>query len=141
MGSFNKLSETFDRDKDDEETSSVRKEPSDPESMIRQSKAIVNAIDKLKRQGIPVTKKAELDYLLALRYLEKHRVFDSEDEEEPEEEIIRNPKDHPKEFEVARAHSQKTVRDIESMMEKGIKVSDKKLEEYELCKKFLRKYK
>lgn len=38
---------------------------------LSRSIAIINAVEKLKNQGIPITKKAEMDYLLARKYVEK----------------------------------------------------------------------
>ncbi|MGE5340749.1 MAG: hypothetical protein ACM3SY_04630 [Candidatus Omnitrophota bacterium] len=113
---------------------------SDNATVIKKSLAIIKAIDKLKAQGIPVTKKAELDYLLALHFLEKNGVDVTPGDDEPEPEIKRNPDDYPEEFETALTFSRQTVAEVETLLRQGQRVPAKKLEEYELCKKFLKKY-
>jgi hypothetical protein len=143
LTAFNKLAEAFDQG--GEQSKNSGGEPGDTISMIVKSRAIVKAVDKLKAQGIKVTKKAELDYLLALRFLERNNV----DLESPiphasvpqkEKVTKRNPTDHPEEFETARQVSQQIVENVEDMMKQGKPVPDKKLEQYELCKRFLKKY-
>jgi hypothetical protein len=54
--------------------------------------------------------------------------------------IKRNPKDNPQEFELAWEYSQNTVAEVEELLNQGKPVPVKKLEEYELCKKFIKKY-
>jgi len=144
LTAFNKLAEAFEQG--GESSKDGNGEPKDTASMIVKSRAIVKAVDKLKAQGIKVTKKAELDYLLALRFLERNNV----DLESPiphvsqnsqrQETVKRNPKDHPEEFETARQVSEQIVESVEEMLRQGNPVPDKKLEQYELCKKFLKKF-
>ena len=130
--------------------------------VTQQSLAIVKAIDKLKAQGIPITKKAEMDYLLARQVLGKAHIiqpspgpavskpkaagFTGEESsvETPmsasKSPLKRNPKDNPEEFEMAMEISRTTVIEVEELIKIGKPVPIKKMETYELCKKFLEKY-
>jgi len=139
MSGFSKLSKAFDESTNNDESQESKTNGLDT---INKSLAIVRAIDKLKSQGIAVTKKAELDYILALRTLERAGVDLEEKHPIPSatSPIKRNPKDHPQEFRVAMEYSQKTVTEIEEKLKQGISVANNQLEEYKLCKKFLEKY-
>ncbi len=137
MAAFDKLTKAFEQGKDQGTSSPPKTTGLD---VVKQSLAIVHAIDKLKAQGIEVTKKAELDYLLALRVLER---ADIDPEQLPEAEptpIKRTPKDNPKEFQIAMAYSQKIVGEVENMQKQGQPVPENKLADYSICKKFLKKY-
>jgi hypothetical protein len=156
MAAFNKLSDAFDKGKDrakDSKTAGL--------DAVKQSLAIVKAVDRMKLQGIKVTKKADFDYLLALRVLERAGVDYEPDpaaaaaplppeppkQEPPKQEppapqkiIKRNPNDHPKEFQKAMELSKNTIAQVEQMMQTGQPIPVEKMEEYELCKKFLAKF-
>jgi hypothetical protein len=149
VAAFDKLSKAF--DKQDQEKDSLAKQKG--MDVVRQSLAIVRAIDKLKSQGIKITKKAQLDYILALRVLEKADI--SEEQLAPlsvqtastatqptqsQEVTKRTPQANPKEFKIAMNYSQKIVAEVEEMLRKGQSVAENKLEEYGLCKKFIEKY-
>jgi hypothetical protein len=127
--------------------------------VVRKSLAIVKTVDKLKARGIPITKKAEIDYLLALRVLEKNNIDNPGYVREPTEKqtapttepgpppastpaapIKRNPKDHPEEFKIALEFSRKTVAEVEELLKQEKPVQVQKMEAYELSKKFLKKY-
>ncbi|MCP5046847.1 MAG: hypothetical protein GY940_06725 [bacterium] len=148
MSGFKGLGDSF-------EKGSAGTDKKSPESKglntVRQSLSIVRAIDKLKAQGVKITKKADLDYLLALRVLERanvdpYEVFENEEYQEKEEaantgnDVKRNPVDHPKEFQAAMEYSRKIVGEAEELLKQGQTLSDKKLTEYDLCRKFLEKY-
>jgi len=145
MGSgLDNLSKAFDEKKEnDSPDETMPPAETDRGEMIKRSRAIVRVVERMKAQGIPVTKKAELDYLLAVRFLERADIEipqpDFEEEDSPHE-IKRNPKNNPEEFQVAMEFSKKTVADIEADIEQGKAVSNKQLEDYELCKRFLKKY-
>lgn len=156
MSPFNKIGEAFDKAKDQKNDSK-----SSGLDAVKQSLAIVKAIDKMKQQGIKVTKKAEFDYLLALRVLERAGVdYDprenppssanvplSQSEAQPQAEsppeqepVKRTPEQHPKEFKQAVELSRKTVAEVDQMMQTNQPIPIEKMEEYELCKKFLAKF-
>ncbi len=65
MAKFDKLAKAFEEGK--------KRKSARPDDMtaIRYSMAVINAVEKLKRQGIKITKKAELDYLLARQHVER----------------------------------------------------------------------
>lgn len=112
---------------------------------LQKAVAIVRTVDKLKKQGIKITKKAELDYLIALRTLEKanidpEQIFKPTPAPPPPEEIKRNPQDHPEEFKVAMEFSKKTVETTEALLKEGKHLTDQQIEEYQLAQKFLNKY-
>ncbi len=65
MAPFDKLAEAFEENKDNAGTAG----PNDPDA-LKKSLAIINAVDKLKKQGVKLVAKANLDYLLALRFVE-----------------------------------------------------------------------
>ncbi len=130
--------------------------------VTQQSLAIVKAIDKLKARGIPITKKAEMDYLLARQVLDKAHIappapgpavsktktagFTGEESSAEsrmsalKSPLKRNPKDNPEEFEMAMEISRTTVIEVEELIKLGKPVPIKKMETYELCKQFLKKY-
>lgn len=153
MAPFNKIGEAFDKAKDQKNDSK-----SGGLDAVKQSLAIVKAIDKMKQQGITVTKKAEFDYLLALRVLERAGVdYDprenpaappptearAEPQSQPpaeEKPMKRTPQDNPREFQKAMELSRKTIAEVEQMMQTGAPIPVEKMEEYELCKKFLVKF-
>lgn len=137
MSQFDRLSNAFD-EKTQKETQ-AKKEPNDRAATIKYSKAIIRAIDKLKAAGVQVTKKAELDYLLACRFLERNHI---ELDSPQEEEIIqaRTPQEFPDEFQTAMNWSLQVVAEVEDMMKNKQEVSSKKKEEYQICKQFLKKY-
>ncbi len=161
MAAFDKLSSAFDQDKQDKPASKSKTGGLD---VVRQSRAIGKAIDKRKARGVAITKKAELDYLLALRVLERADISPQQLEslkaaegqtqvrepvqqpkQEPKQEksretVKRNPEDHPEKFRAAFEISKKTAAEVEAMLAAGQTVPDAKMEEYDLCKKFLEKY-
>lgn len=168
MSPFNKIGEAFDKAKDQKDHKNDSK--SAGLDAVKQSLAIVKAIDKMKTQGIKLTKKAEFDYLLALRVLERAGVDydprnnpapstpsepqpESKPESKPEsmpgsksqsqapqESIKRTPQQHPQEFQKAMELSKKTIAEVEQMMQTNQPIPVEKMEEYELCKKFLAKF-
>ncbi len=71
MAKFNDLAKAFDKAGD--------KAKLDNKTALKRSIIVVNAIEKLKRQGIKVTKKAELDYILAKRHVEKASLLAQKD--------------------------------------------------------------
>ena len=150
MASFSKLSESFDQAKD----GAGNKNESPKErglKAVKQSAAIVRAIDKLKRQGVAITKKAEFDYLLALRVLERANVdpYEVVGSNAPEEnghnketvessstgsvkeagisDVKRNPADHPEEFKAAMTYSRKIVLESEEMLKSGQPLTEEKI--------------
>lgn len=138
MATIGKFSKAFDQGQEKGNQPQTKTSGMD---VVKQSLAIVHTIDKLKAQGVQITKKAELDYLLALRVLEKANV--NPEEMPPAQElpdIKRNPKDHPREFEVAMSYSQRLVFEVETKQRLKQHIPDKMLEDYEICKKFLKKY-
>lgn len=151
MAKLDKFLETFEESSNQDENSSNRSTKFQELDTLQQSLAIVKTIDKLKEQGVPITKKAEIDYLLAKQVIDKANVSSDSLSEpgdtlspHPEfsktQPIKRNPKDNPAEFKAAMDFSKKTVSEVEMSLEQGDTVSPQKLEVYELCKKFLKKY-
>jgi len=151
VAAFDKLTKAFDRQGNGDEPDSKAKGL----DVVKQSLAIVRAVDKLKKQGIKITQKAQLDYILALRVLEKADVDpalltghgaapppggNTSNGSSDGSAVRRNPKDHPEEFRKAMTHSKRVVAEVEEMFKNARDVPDKKLEEYRLCKKFLDKY-
>ncbi|MCP4215907.1 MAG: hypothetical protein GY765_14735, partial [bacterium] len=140
----------------------AQKAKKDDVSVTHRSLAIINAVEKLKRQGIQITKKAEMDYLIAQRHVAKESHFAGRDLLEEyrqnrgrppqtaapaaappvhgDKEQKRNPKDHPRDFQKALSLAGKLVADVENMLRAGKQVPKNKMEEYLLCKKFLEKY-
>ncbi len=130
---------------------------------LRRSLAVIGAVEKLKNQGTPVTKKAEMDYVLALRFVERASKVAGRDlltEYRGRLEVVdrpgrqadgvgrrknspvkRNPKDNPREFEKALKDSIKIVQQVEAQQKQGKPVPIKLMETYTLCKRFLEKYK
>lgn len=125
---------------------------------LRRSLAVINAVDKLNNQGIKITQKARLDYLLALRFVERASKAAGRNllEEYRNKgsaglsgastaggssgDIERNPTDHPADFEKAFQKAMKVVSEVEALKKKGKPVSEDVMETYDLCKKFLAKY-
>jgi hypothetical protein len=118
---------------------------------IQKSLAIVRTIDKLKAQGVPITKKAELDYLLARQFLEKAQIDPANPQQTPSSQAPspgsasdtpekRNPRTHPEEFKKALEFSREIVAEVEALLQEGKTVSPRQREAYELGKKFLEKY-
>jgi hypothetical protein len=155
VAKWDKLSKTFEEGKNKDKAKDTRFDQLD---VIQKSIAIVKTVDKLKTQGIPVTKKAEMDYLLALRVLEKNNIDVLEYSHKPTEKpnptttehissssasdspVKRNPQDHPEEFKIALEFSRKTVAEVEALLKQEKPVPVEKMEAYELSKKFLKKY-
>jgi len=130
---------------------------------LRRSLAVIGAVEKLKNQGAPISEKAEMDYVLALRFVEKASKAAGRDllaeyrgcremVDRPGRQaagagrrkngpIKRNPKDNPREFEKAREDSMKIVQQVETLQKQGKPVPIKLMETYTLCKRFLEKYK
>lgn len=140
MSGIDKFSKTF--EEGNNHATGSKFDQADP---LQKAVAIVRTVEKLKSQGIAVTKKAELDYLLALRTLEKanidpQAIMPSSPAATPPQPIKRNPRDHPQEFQVAMEFSKKTVETVETLLEQGKHLTDAQLEEYQLCKRFLNKY-
>lgn len=124
------------------------------EGALRRSLAVIGAVEKLKNQGTPVTKKAEMDYVLALRFVEKASKAAGIDllteyrggqaagsGRRKNGPVKRNPKDNPREFEKALNDSMKIVQQVEVLQKQGKPVPIKLMETYTLCKRFLEKYK
>jgi hypothetical protein len=119
---------------------------------------VIGAVEKLQNQGIEVTRKAKMDYLLALRFVEKASKAAGRDllkEHRNKQQMMgpaapgnakdsgtikRNPKDHPTEFQKAVTHARKIVEHVDAMQQAGEPVPLKLMETYSLCKKFLDKY-
>jgi hypothetical protein len=155
VAKWDKLSKTFEEGKNQDKAKDTKFDQLD---VIQKSIAIVKTVDKLKAQGISVTKKAEMDYLLALRVLEKNNIDILEYPHKPAEKpnvtttepvspsspseapVKRNPQDHPEEFKIALEFSRKTVAEVEALLKQEKPVPVEKMESYELSKKFLKKY-
>ncbi len=73
MVGFKKLTSAFEQNEKKKKNPKDKYSPAQEKGLeaVKQSLSIVNTIDKLKAQGIAITKKAELDYLLAMRVLER----------------------------------------------------------------------
>ena len=155
MAKFDKLAKAFaegsNQDKDNADDPSKFRQL----DTLQQSLAIVKTIDKLKAQGVQITKKAELDYLLARQVVEKAKISPppvqetgatTPGESPPESEPIspslikRTPQDHPEEFKTAMEFSKSTVEEVEALLKEEKPVPVQKMELYELSKKFLKKY-
>lgn len=154
MSGFRKLSEAFDRAGEDKKNGDTDTASVKDVGALRRSLVVINTVDKLQQQGIQITKKAKLDYLLALRFVERAGQAAGRDllEEyrrkgcvsataEPAADGKRNPEDHPADFEKAFQQSYKVVKEVEEMQRTGKPVSDALLQSYRLCKKFLDQYK
>jgi hypothetical protein len=153
MAKFDKLSDAFEQGKEGKDTAKVN-----DVGALRRSLAVISAVDKLKNQGIKITQKAKLDYVLALRFVERAGKAAGRDllEEYRQqgstslaggtaadgstETAERNPKDHPAEFEKAFQKAMKVVSEVEALQKQGKPVPDEVMETYTLCKKFLEKY-
>lgn len=147
MSKFGKLSEAF--DKNNGVTGSAKLNDI---GALRHSLAVISAIDGLKNQGIEITKKAKMDYLLALQFVEKASKAAGRDllEEYLEKGRAsaaptggpgkRSPADNPAEFERAFKEAMTVTRDVEALQREGKPVSEKQMNTYALCKKFLEKY-
>ncbi len=147
MSKFGKLSEAFEQNKG--MTGSAKLNDI---GALRHSLAVICAIDKLKNQGIEITKKAKMDYLLALQFVEKASKTAGRDllEEylqkgEPGaaptgDPSKRNPAENPAEFERAFKEAMKVTKEVEDLQRQGKPVPEKQMATYTLCKKFLEKY-
>ncbi|MCX6580155.1 MAG: hypothetical protein NT166_08225 [Candidatus Aminicenantes bacterium] len=124
------------------------------EGALRRSLAVIGAVEKLKNQGAPITEKAEMDYVQALRFVERASKAAGRDllvqyrgrpgagaGRRKNSPVKRNPKDNPREFEKAFKDSTKIVQQVETLQKQGKPVPVKLMETYTLCKKFLEKYK
>lgn len=148
MAKFDKLAEAFDRQKEGKAAGALRR-----------SLAVIGAVEKLQNQGIEVTQKAKMDYLLALRFVEKASNAAGRDlikehrskqqtmgppapaKTKDSSTVKRNPKDHPAEFQKAITNARKIVEQVEALQQAGEPVPLNLMETYSLCKKFLDKYK
>lgn len=146
MAGFGKIAEEFEKSSD---SGSEKRSDSNAPTTVQRSMAIVRTVDKMKAQGIQVTKKAELDYILALRVLERAGIDlplpvapQSNREGAPAEipPVKRDPKTHPAEFREALDYSKRVVAEVQALWKQGKAAPDKKLAEYELCQKFLKQY-
>ncbi len=150
MAGFGNLAEEF--EKNSNNGPEERNESKAP-TTVQRSIAIVRTVDKMKAQGIKVTKKAELDYILALRVLERsgvdlplpepgEPVRSNEQVAAPliKPDIKRNPKTHPVEFQQALTYSRQVVAEVQGLWKQGKAATEKQLAEYELCQKFLKKW-
>lgn len=154
MAGFGKLADEFEKSSSN---GSEERTDSKAPTTVQRSMAIVRTVDKMKAQGIKVTKKAELDYILALRVLERagvdlplpdapQSIQGAVQAEVPVEtplarpDIKRDPKQHPAEFREAMEYSRRIVAEVQALWKQGKAAPEKKLAEYELCQKFLTKY-
>jgi hypothetical protein len=154
MSKFGKLSEAFDQNKG---TTGLAK--LNDVGALRHSIAVINAVEKLKNQGIKITKKAKMDYLLALRFIEMSSKAVGRDlleeyrqkvnsgtadmgsaDTQPGKPVKRSPTRNPAEFEKAFRDSMKIVKEVEELQRKGNPVPEKLMETYNLCKRFLEIY-
>jgi len=72
VAGFNKLSEAFEQGRDTQQDRQEGDQKNGTnDDAVKRSLSIVNAVDKMKAAGIKITAKAEMDYMLALRILER----------------------------------------------------------------------
>lgn len=149
MSKFGKLSEAFDQSKG--LTGSAKLNDL---GALRHSIAVINAIEKLKNQGVQITKKAKMDYLLALRFVEMSSRAAGRDlleeyrqkgnvrpmDTSPGKPVKRTPAENPTEFEKAFKDSMKIVKEVEELQRQGKPVPESLMQTYTLCKKFLERY-
>lgn len=150
MSKFGKLSEAFEQN-----NSMTGSAKLNDIGALRHSLAVINAIDKLKNQGIEITKKAKMDYLLALQFVERASKAAGRDLLEEYRQkgqtgdaaaghaggsAKRSPMENPAEFEKAFKEAMRVTKEVEEMQKQGKPVPEKQMKTYTLCKKFLEKY-
>lgn len=151
MSKFGKLSEAFEQNKGGLTGSAKLNDI----GALRHSLAVINAIDGLKNQGIQITKKAKMDYLLALQFVEKASKAAGRDLLEEYRQkgssavtpgkstggpVKRSPAENPAEFEKAFKEAVRITKEVEELRRQGKPVPEKQMETYTLSKKFLEKY-
>lgn len=165
MSKFEKLAEAFDENKKKNDLAGSA--PPDDVDALKRSLAVISAIDKLQAQGVTLNKKAKLDYILALKFVEHASKMSGKDylEEYQQRQALlrrpdvpppspakpkipdsggqnpkRDPTHNPEEFKEALESSKKVIAQVEQMQRDGKPISVKLMETYSLCKKFLAKY-
>lgn len=165
MSKFEKLAEAFEENKNGKDITDSA--PAGDVDALKRSLAVISAIDKLQAQGVKLNKKAKLDYILALKFVERASMVAGRDYLEEyrqrqtllrslkvpalppresrssgnsEHAVKRDPTLNPGEFKKALESSKQVIAQVEEMQRQGEPVPVKLMETYSLCKKFLAKY-
>lgn len=169
MSKFSGLAEAFEKNTESKTSEELTdKAPADDVTALRRSLAVISAIEKMQNAGVPVTKKAKMDYLLALRFVDQASRMSGTDlygeymerqqlakrsgggvrtesvaapvSSPVPEPAKRNPRDNPEEFRKALESSRGVVEQVERMQAAGQAVPARLMETCVMCRKFLKKY-